>query len=139
MVESTALEMRHTRKGIVGSNPTLSAIAKLSSSRDIEQTFLTPPDCLERFADALLSVKVGRVLFFEPVQEPQLTVARTVCHCAHSNISLDLADPGLERSYHVQDILLMLLQYQAHPAPSAPRSRVNKVIPHFPRTASGSC
>ena len=26
MVESTALEMRHTRKGIVGSNPTLSAI-----------------------------------------------------------------------------------------------------------------
>lgn len=25
MVESTALEMRHTRKGIVGSNPTLSA------------------------------------------------------------------------------------------------------------------
>ena len=26
MVEGTALEMRHTRKGIVGSNPTLSAI-----------------------------------------------------------------------------------------------------------------
>ena len=25
MVEGTALEMRHTRKGIVGSNPTLSA------------------------------------------------------------------------------------------------------------------
>jgi hypothetical protein len=25
VVESTALEMRHTRKGIVGSNPTLSA------------------------------------------------------------------------------------------------------------------
>ncbi len=29
MVESTALEMRHTRKGIVGSNPTLSAILNL--------------------------------------------------------------------------------------------------------------
>ena len=26
MVECTALEMRHTREGIVGSNPTLSAI-----------------------------------------------------------------------------------------------------------------
>jgi hypothetical protein len=25
VVDSTALEMRHTRKGIVGSNPTLSA------------------------------------------------------------------------------------------------------------------
>ncbi len=29
MVESTALEMRHTCKGIVGSNPTLSAILNL--------------------------------------------------------------------------------------------------------------
>ena len=36
MAESTALEMRHTRKGIVGSNPTLSAIftaAKVDGSR----------------------------------------------------------------------------------------------------------
>ena len=35
MVESTALEMRHTRKCIVGSNPTLSAktMALLSSAR----------------------------------------------------------------------------------------------------------
>ncbi len=29
MVESTALEMRHTRKGIEGSNPSLSAIVAL--------------------------------------------------------------------------------------------------------------
>ena len=31
MVESTALEMRHTRKGIEGSNPSLSAIHRISS------------------------------------------------------------------------------------------------------------
>ena len=33
MVESTALEMRHTRKGIGGSNPSLSA--NLCSQRDL--------------------------------------------------------------------------------------------------------
>ncbi|CUX59178.1 conserved hypothetical protein [Agrobacterium tumefaciens str. Kerr 14] len=31
MVECTALEMRHTCKGIVGSNPTLSAIGRFVS------------------------------------------------------------------------------------------------------------
>ena len=31
MVESTALEMRHTRKGIEGSNPSLSAIFELTA------------------------------------------------------------------------------------------------------------
>ena len=36
MVEGTALEMRHTRKGIVGSNPTLSAIWRYVVSRDVQ-------------------------------------------------------------------------------------------------------
>ena len=36
MVEGTALEMRHTRKGIVGSNPTLSA--KLFRLIDVRPT-----------------------------------------------------------------------------------------------------
>ena len=36
MVECTALEMRHTRKGIVGSNPTFSAISR---SRELRSRY----------------------------------------------------------------------------------------------------
>lgn len=45
MVESTALEMRHTRKGIVGSNPTLSAISgsDISTSFSDLHMLLAPP------------------------------------------------------------------------------------------------
>ena len=44
MVECTALEMRHTREGIVGSNPTLSAIAlcKTMFCMDYFDTFEIP-------------------------------------------------------------------------------------------------
>ncbi len=41
MVERTALEMRHTCKGIVGSNPTLSAILNLGYQRSSQHP---PPE-----------------------------------------------------------------------------------------------
>ncbi|CCM77793.1 conserved hypothetical protein [Rhizobium mesoamericanum STM3625] len=40
MVECTALEMRHTCKGIVGSNPTLSAINLVVRPGDIDSLSL---------------------------------------------------------------------------------------------------
>ena len=43
MVESTALEMRHTRKGIAGSNPALSAIVPFNYL--ISLMFLSKFDC----------------------------------------------------------------------------------------------
>jgi hypothetical protein len=48
VVESTALEMRHTRKGIAGSNPALSAMFPLRT-----QQALTPPAVSFRVATHL--------------------------------------------------------------------------------------
>ena len=62
VVECTALEMRHTREGIVGSNPTLSAIAlrrncalgEAGKSRNIKGFPKLAPHCAcQETADSL--------------------------------------------------------------------------------------
>ena len=65
MVESTALEMRHTRKGIEGSNPSLSATIR--KSHDPSRTF--GMSCVDGSriarADVRFGVVVGCSLVFD--------------------------------------------------------------------------
>jgi hypothetical protein len=49
VVECTALEMRHARKGIGGSNPSLSASFPIVHSGDVGEALATVQHCLRNY------------------------------------------------------------------------------------------
>ena len=75
MVECTALEMRHTCKGIVGSNPTLSARLYLLSASYLQDLgFLNPRDSeLTLLTDVNIHRIIRRSSTFGPVYSEDVT------------------------------------------------------------------
>jgi hypothetical protein len=87
VVEVTALEMRHTRKGIVGSNPTLSAkfLKFFGSSGICEPTISTREGALTKMGGSNPNIEAKFLKFFgssgicEPTVPARTGALRDAC------------------------------------------------------------